>query len=384
MYWTHRDHHYFRVHQSLGAVACSAEVVLQRGEQENPWRYTENRPRERDRRDALLKALDNNGDGHVEGWATGDKNREGYNTSSCPKRTPLIAILSPIATDINFSQPRCLFFSFSTHCPSHGVSMSPHEDDEDYFLPLEDQRVFGAGIRRKRVPFVRSSEHELNTTTPARPSSTTPSGASIAGTYLSIVLKQPGQPNTSSNTPTDRPASSPPRTSNSAPPTSESTPPPPRSPPPTDKTDNYCEICNLPFQSNTTDSNKPHEATLAHQVCLSHSHPPSALDRTRAGLRYLSTYGWDPDSRLGLGAPGREGIIEPLKGRVKHDTAGLGAGLDADGDRIRTPPPVERKVQKLNAKQARKGAVEARRRGEKMRKMFFQSDEVLKYLGEDG
>lgn len=264
------------------------------------------------------------------------------------------------------------------------MSMSPHEDDEDYFLPLEDQRVFGAGIRRKRVPFVRSSEHELNTTTPARPSSTTPSGPSIADTYLSIVLKQPNKSNTSPNTPTDRPPSPPTRTTHSAPPESEATTSPLRSPS-TSKADNYCEICNLPLQPDTSDTSRPHEATLAHQVCLTHSHPPSHLDRTRAGLRYLSTYGWDPDSRLGLGAPGREGIREPLKGRIKHDTAGLGAGLDADGDRIRAPPPpVEKKVQKLNAKQARKRDVEARRKGEKLRKMFFQSDEVLKYLGEDG
>lgn len=280
------------------------------------------------------------------------------------------------------SAASCLLSLFSTYCPSYAVSMPPHEDEEDYFLPLEDQRVFGAGIRRKRVPFVRSSEHELNTTAPARPSSTTPSGPSIADTYLSIVLKQPNKPNTSSNTPTDRAASPPPRTSHSAPPESDTTASPPS--PSASKTENYCEICNLPLQSDPSDTTRPHEATIAHQVCLTHSHPPSHLDRTRAGLRYLSTYGWDPDSRLGLGAPGREGIREPLKGRVKNDTAGLGAGLDADGDRIRAPPPAEKKVQKLNAKQARKGAVEARRKGEKLRKMFFQSDEVLKYLGEGG
>lgn len=290
--------------------------------------------------------------------------------------------LPPIST---IPQHHCLFSFPSTNRSSYGVSMPPHEDDEDYFLPLEDQRVFGAGIRRKRVPFVRSSEHELNTTTP-RPSSTGPSGANIADTYLSIVLKQQNKSNTSSNTPTDRPASPPPRTTHSAPPPSEATSGPLSSPSHTSKTDNYCEICNLPIHPNPSDSNnRPHEATLAHQVCLTHSHPPSHLDRTRAGLRYLSVYGWDPDSRLGLGAPGREGIREPLKGRIKNDTAGLGAGLDADGDRIRTPPrPVEKKVQKLNAKQARRRAVEARRKGEKMRKMFFQSDEVLKYLGEDG
>ncbi|KAJ5091933.1 hypothetical protein NUU61_006803 [Penicillium alfredii] len=275
--------------------------------------------------------------------------------------------------------------------------MPPHDDD-DYFLPLEDQRVFGAGIRRTRVPFVRSSEHELNTTGPGASSSSTPPGASIANTYLSIVMKQ--QPVntrtfTSPNTPTPQESTPPPRTAQSAPPTAKAiSPPPPPASLPTQppypghtNTPTHCEVCNLPLSSNqapsdqTPTTTRPHEASLAHQVCLTHSHPPSHLDRSRAGLRYLSTYGWDPDSRLGLGAPGREGIREPLKGRIKNDTAGLGVGLDADGDRVapRPPPP---KVQNLNAKQARRGAAEARRKGEKLRNMFFQSDEVLKYLGE--
>jgi hypothetical protein len=47
------------------------------------------------------------------------------------------------------------------------------------------------------------------------------------------------------------------------------------------------------------------------------------------------------------------------------------------------PPPPPKKVEKLNAQQARKGALEARKRGEKLRNMIFQSDEVLKYLGEE-
>lgn len=291
------------------------------------------------------------------------------------------------------------FFTSSTR--AHESNMPPHEDDEDYFLPLEDQRVFGAGIRRKRVPFVRSSEHELNSTSSTRPGSTTPSGASIADKYLSIVLKQPSGPSTSPNTPEHQDPSPSSRTTPSASPTPKPIASPssqyksPTSPEP----DNYCEICNLPLpsESSNTDADtdtekpptRPHEASLAHQACLTHSHPPSHLDRNRAGLRYLSTYGWDPDSRLGLGAQGREGIREPLKGRVKHDTAGLGVGLDADGDRIRAPPPQQQKkkkekVQKLNAKQVRRQAVDARNRGEKLRRVFFQSDEVLKYLGEDG
>ncbi|KAJ5690005.1 hypothetical protein N7462_004397 [Penicillium macrosclerotiorum] len=257
----------------------------------------------------------------------------------------------------------------------------PDEDDEDYFLPLEDQRVFGAGIRRKRVPFVRSSDHELSTVNPA--SSTAP-GPSIANTYLSIVLKKS---TSTPSTPAPQTLSPPLRTTHTAPPSSDTIAPVPPTLPPGD----HCEICNLPFAANqpaesSSDAppHRPHEASLAHQVCLQHSHPPSHLDRTRPGLRYLSTYGWDPDRRLGLGAPGREGIREPLKGRLKNDTAGLGIGLDADGDRIRRPPPPPPKVQKLNAKQMRKHAAEAQKKHDRMRNLFFQRDDVLKYLGEDG
>ncbi|KAJ5677773.1 uncharacterized protein N7477_003406 [Penicillium maclennaniae] len=256
-------------------------------------------------------------------------------------------------------------------------------DDEDYFLPLEDQRVFGAGIRRKRVPFVRSSEHELSTTRPASTPAT-----SIADTYLSIVLKttdgdladnvKENDSSTSKNTSRPIPEGHlpPVRTTQSVPPAAEAVAPPQK---------DHCEICNLPLSSEpgTDLETRPHEASLAHQVCLNHSHPPSHLDRTRTGLRYLSTYGWNPDSRLGLGASGREGIREPLKGRIKNDKAGLGSGLDKDGDRLPAPPPPPKKIQKLNAKQARKGADEARKRGDKLRNLFFQNDEVLKYLGED-
>jgi len=250
-------------------------------------------------------------------------------------------------------------------------------DEEDYFLPLEDQRVFGAGIRRKRVPFVRSSEHELNTTdaTTAAPNTGIP-GPNIADKYLSIVMPKSSQSITVHSATEQRPA--------------------------------ICEVCNLPLypSSSTTttttiDNNyeptnihKPHESSLAHQLCLTHSHPPSHLDRTRHGLRYLSSYGWDPDSRVGLGAPGREGIREPIKGRLKADTVGLGADGDSDDDESRRKVGIKRRerekkaeksrparVEKLNAKEIRKGDLEARRRGEKLKEMFYQRDDVQKYLG---
>ncbi|KAJ5424310.1 hypothetical protein N7491_009526 [Penicillium cf. griseofulvum] len=224
-------------------------------------------------------------------------------------------------------------------------------EDEDYFLPPEAVRPFSSGVRRKRVQFVRSSD--LDTTTAPTPSSS--SGTSIADKYLSIVMSQ--QSNTIPPPPTVAPAAS-----------------------------EFCDVCNLPLPQQapadaTGKKTLPHEASLAHQICLAHSHPPSHLDRTRSGLRYLSTYGWDPDSRLGLGASGREGIREPIKPRVKHGTAGLGTGIDQDGDPLPPrPPPV--KVQKLNSKQVRKKAAEDKKRAERVRKAFYQNDEVLKYLGD--
>ncbi|EAW12937.1 putative G-patch domain protein [Aspergillus clavatus NRRL 1] len=256
-----------------------------------------------------------------------------------------------------------------------------NDTDEDYFLPLEDQRVFGAGIRRKRVQFVRASEHELTTTTTATPPpttttttstppSTTPSsGPSIANKYLSIVLKNNPQPTETA----------------SAPPS----PSPVPAPAPTPR----CDVCNLllinegsshlkPDTDTHTGVAKPHEASLAHQLCLAHSHPPSHLDRTRHGLRYLSAYGWDPDSRVGLGAPGREGIREPLKGRLKVDTVGLGAevGREGKGKKGAAAAGTPTKVQKLNAKEVRKGHFDAKRRGQRLREIFYQNDDVQRYL----
>ncbi|KAK1140035.1 hypothetical protein N8T08_010944 [Aspergillus melleus] len=260
----------------------------------------------------------------------------------------------------------------------------PPGNDEDYFLPVEDQRVFGAGISRKRVNFVRSSDHELNTTrTSSAPAPSTQTGPSIANKYLSIVLsKSQSSGSTTPDTSTPPPSTFDPNATQSAPPS------PSASSQPHDAPAARCEVCQLPLAENADGSsgateNRPHEASLAHQVCLTHSHPPSHLDRSRHGLRYLSAYGWDPDGRRGLGAPGREGILEPLKGRLKVDTVGLGAEGDPEesGKKPKTNSraPVA-KVEKLNAKQVRKGHADAKKRGDRLREMFYQNDDVQKYL----
>ncbi|KAL4997585.1 hypothetical protein BDV10DRAFT_88242 [Aspergillus recurvatus] len=244
-------------------------------------------------------------------------------------------------------------------------------EDEDYFLSLEDQRVFGAGITRKRVPFVRSSE--LSTLTSSAPATPAATGASIANTYLSIVMPKTAasfststatSPTSDSLSTTTEPAA------DTADGRSHSAPPP--------TANQTCEVCHLPLSSSETAVDKPHESSLAHQVCLTHSQPPSHLDRTRHGLRYLESYGWDPDSRLGLGATGREGIREPLKGKLKADTVGLGAVIPSSAS---VEKKRKDKVQKLNAKQVRKGHRDAKKKGEKLREMFYQDDDVLRYLG---
>ncbi|KAK2745481.1 ATPase with role in protein import into the ER [Onygenales sp. PD_40] len=242
-------------------------------------------------------------------------------------------------------------------------------DDDEYFLPLEDQRVFGAGIKRKRVPFVPSSEAVLSTSKDTSGTSSIQSPqsepSSIGDKYLSIVLSSSGARNSNPDSSLARSKSTPPSAlpseSNSA---------------------LTCEICRLPLSSapprSKDDGNtaQPHEASLAHQVCLPHSHPPSAIDRTRTGYKYLSTQGWDPDSRLGLGARG-QGIQIPIKIKVKNDTLGLG---------IKPPKPNERpakvkKEEKLNAKQVRKMEQESKHKGDKLREMFYSREDVEKYLG---
>jgi hypothetical protein len=87
-------------------------------------------------------------------------------------------------------------------------------EDEDYFIPLEDQRVFGAGIKRKRIPFVRPAYEDSTfklTSASSRDSSATQSRAtSVADQYLSIVLSKKNPTNivdaaSSASTPLETP-----------------------------------------------------------------------------------------------------------------------------------------------------------------------------------
>lgn len=132
-----------------------------------------------------------------------------------------------------------------------------------------------------------------------------------------------------------------------------------------------CDVCKLPLVADDA-----HDTSIAHQVCLRHTHPPSALDRRRKGLAYLESYGWDPDGRRGLGAERSGGILFPIKPREKKGRAGVGAPELAK--RAEAP-----KVQKVGAKQARKMAAKDKEARERLQRKFYQDEQVERYLGPD-
>ncbi|KAL8944594.1 MAG: hypothetical protein Q9211_000519 [Gyalolechia sp. 1 TL-2023] len=227
------------------------------------------------------------------------------------------------------------------------------EDDDDYLIPLQDQRAFGAGIRRKRITFVSSVDDDTEQQSTSRSSN-----KGVGDRYLAIVLNK--------NRPQEDSNKEPPGEIFRAETVSGPEPEPA-----------ICDICRLPIAIDNSDARdairKPHETSLAHQACLKHSHPPSHLDRNRQGLKYLSSYGWDPDARQGLGATGT-GIRMPIKAQPKNDTLGL--GLPAPSNKV-----IKQPSKKLDARQTRKGEGQAQKERQRLRNIFYQHDDVEKYLG---
>ena len=231
--------------------------------------------------------------------------------------------------------------------------------DDDPFEGPDDYRVFGAGIKRKRVAFVPASDPS---TVDEQKRITRNQKSSLAEQYLAITL---GKEETSARKPEERNEDS------KIAITSSST-----------QITAICQICKAPINSNdkpedtaiNPTASETHESSIAHQACLQHSYPPSHLDRTRQGLKYLSSYGWDPDSRLGLGAAG-EGIRVPIKAKQKNNTVGLGIRIrEGSSD-------VPKKVERLDAKGVRKRLVEEKARERKLHDRFYASVDVEKYLG---
>jgi hypothetical protein len=234
------------------------------------------------------------------------------------------------------------------------VMRRERDDSDDEDIPLHHKRPFGAGLKRKKVEFVKATDPDASNTVKALGKES----ASIGDVYASIVLG----------------GSSVDSTSKSEPPSEEKEDTisllekQPESP--------TCPICALPI----TTTLQKHEASLAHQVSLEHSHPPSALDRSRMGLRALESQGWDPDSRLGLGRDG-EGTRFPIKATLKKDTLGVGARQPAKQEVVEKPRP-------LTAKEMRALAEKEKRKGERLQAEIYGRVDVEKYLrgngGEDG
>jgi hypothetical protein len=228
------------------------------------------------------------------------------------------------------------------------------EADEDYYVPLVDQRVFGAGVEKKKIAFVPAKD------TDATIVQTAPVKSTIGDRYLSIVL--PKDESNGGSTPTSAVDGA---VSAEQPTT--------------------CAVCQQPISS--SDGNvavDSHETSIAHQVCLEHSHPPSHLDRDNAGLRYLEGYGWDPDSRKGLGARS-EGIRIPIKAKAKNDTAGLREIEDEEDIKVKKKSGTKKPdpVVMLDAGKIRKQHKESQKRAERLQREFYGRD-LEAYLGPNG
>lgn len=73
-----------------------------------------------------------------------------------------------------------------------------------------------------------------------------------------------------------------------------------------------------------------------------------------------------------------EGIRIPIKRTPKNDTVGL--GVDAKGDG-RKRVSMTKQTEKLDAGRVRKEEERGRRKGERLREMFYRNDDVERYLG---
>lgn len=239
-----------------------------------------------------------------------------------------------------------------------------HLEDDEYEIPLRDQRYFGAGIKRKRVQFVPSTSTDAPKTTSLPPTSS----SSAAIRYLDIVLKRKLAPS-ARNAPTSVRS-----TAGLGSDGSKSR---------DDclvakdgETDVVCDICKSAVVPH--EEARSHDSSITHQICLQHSYPPSHLDRRRKGLQVLSNHGWDPDSRLGLGAAG-EGILHPIKAKENREKAGLGLKPEDMASRKVKERPV-----RLDAGKVRALESEKRKKGEKLRDAFYRSEDVERYLGDGG
>jgi hypothetical protein len=202
-------------------------------------------------------------------------------------------------------------------------------DDDISTAPLVDQPAFGKGLHRHPIKFVAES-------CPSSAPPATKPVLSIADQYLSLVF--------------------------------------PNGPPATQPAYETCPTCNLPLKEPDP---RTHYLSLGHQLALPHTPTPSAIDRSRMGLKYMEKHGFDIDERKGLGATG-EGRLYPIIPVERPKRHGIGIqlkkGFDDAAEKV--------KEAKLDAGKVRKKVKEEKRKAERLRRMFYEDDEVTRYLGE--
>lgn len=215
----------------------------------------------------------------------------------------------------------------------------PRYDDADIStVPFVQQHPFGRGLWKNRINFVPATTNH-----PVAPTTSTTIGKTMAEKYRAIMF-----PNGESQ------------------PRAEAYP--------------SCGICGEPVKE--TDQ-RIHFLSPAHQAALPRAPIPSAIDRTRMGLKYMSKHGYDVDARVGLGASG-QGMLFPLVPKEKRDKLGLGTDKKEHAKRraLGGASTFEVKEGRLDAGKVRKLASVEKRKHDKLQKMFYGNDEVEKYLGQ--
>ncbi|KAH7385705.1 hypothetical protein BKA66DRAFT_416451 [Pyrenochaeta sp. MPI-SDFR-AT-0127] len=212
------------------------------------------------------------------------------------------------------------------------------DDDADIStVPFVQQSVYGRGLWKNPISFV-SAASELS---PPIASST--NGKTMAEKYLAIMFPN-GQPQ-----------------------------PKPEAYP-------LCGICGAPV---IEADQRIHYLSPTHQAALPRAPIPSAIDRTRMGLKYMEKHGYDVDARVGLGATG-QGMLFPLVPKEKRDKLGLGIDKKEHTKKraLGGATAFEVKEGKLDAGKVRKLEKVEKRKHDKLQRMFYGNDEVEKYLGQ--
>lgn len=215
-------------------------------------------------------------------------------------------------------------------------------DNLDDDIPLQHRKPFGSGLRRNEIKFVPASSEDQNVTKQAGGKT---KGQSLSDLYLSMGLTMPHSAESQKAVKNE------------------------------ERANELCEICHMPIRGATDGGH--HEASIAHQVCLTHSHPPSALDRSRLGLSVLESQGWDPDSRSGLGFAG-QGVQHPIKAKPKVGNLGIGVVVPKDFGVKKE----KEKPKLLDAKKVRKMVADDRKRTDKLQRQIFGRADLERYLGD--